>query len=95
MGSIKERRHNESLEEISPGVFHGSARLLKAIGLILCASLVCACSNEQIYTAIQDNQRLECSKLPEPQYEKCMAELETPYDEYERDRREVLEGEAE
>ena len=67
---------------------------MKGIGVIFYSLLVTACSNEQIYTAIQENQRLECSKLPEPQYEKCMKELETPYDEYEKDRQEILKGES-
>jgi len=67
---------------------------LKGFGAICCSFLICSCSNEQIYTAIQVNQRLECSKLPQPQYEDCMKELETSYDDYERDRQELLKGEA-
>ena len=55
---------------------------------------VMACSNKQIYTAIQDNQRLECGKLPQDQYEQCMHGLNTPYEEYEQERQVILEGES-
>lgn len=55
---------------------------------------VMACSNKQIYTAVQDNQRLECGKLPQDQYEQCMQELEIPYEEYEQERQVILEGEG-
>lgn len=58
---------------------------MKTIPIICFFILASACSNEQIYTAIQDNHRLECSKLPQQQYEDCMKEHETTYDEYEQD----------
>lgn len=48
--------------------------------------LLIGCSNKQIYTAVQENRRVECSKLPQSQYEKCMSEYDTPYEEYERER---------
>ncbi|EAQ99246.2 hypothetical protein [Congregibacter litoralis] len=57
--------------------------------LALCVlPLLCACSKQQVYTAIQDNQRFECSKLPEAQAEKCMSQFDTSYEEYE----EALQG---
>ncbi|GAB5451876.1 MAG: hypothetical protein Hals2KO_22040 [Halioglobus sp.] len=62
------------------------------------ATLVCllgACTHEQLYNAVQENrQQEECAKLPQGQYEACMREYGQPYDEYERQRREVLESEA-
>lgn len=51
-----------------------------------------ACSNKQIYTAVQESQRIDCGNLPQAQYEDCMRELETPYDEYEQQRQEIVEG---
>lgn len=60
---------------------------------ILVAALlasVAACSNEQVYSAVQQNRQLECSKLPQPEYEECMRETGMSYDEYERKRQELL-----
>ena len=54
--------------------------------MLLLAGLLVACSNQQIYRAVQDNQRLECSKLPQTQFEQCMAELEWDYEDYIRER---------
>lgn len=51
-----------------------------------------ACSNKQIYTAVQENQRLECRKLPQVQYDRCMEQLKTPYEDYERERKARLKG---
>ena len=61
---------------------------------IMIALLLMSCSNRQIYTAIQENRRLECSKLPQGQYEKCMSEYDTPYDEYEREREAAINSES-
>lgn len=44
------------------------------------------CSNQQVYTAVQDSQKVDCQKYQDTRYEKCLAELDTPYDEYEKDR---------
>lgn len=51
---------------------------------------VAACSNEQVYSAVQQNRQLECSKLLQPEYEECMRETGMSYDEYERKRQELL-----
>jgi hypothetical protein len=48
--------------------------------------LIAGCSNEQIYNSMQENQRMECGKLPGAQYEECMREFNTSYKEYERER---------
>jgi hypothetical protein len=58
---------------------------------LLCALILCACSNRQVYTAIQQNQQLECQKLPGTQYEECMKQVSEPYDVYKRDRDELVE----
>ena len=63
-----------------------------AIGAALIAMLaVAACSHEQVYNAIQQNQQLECQKLPGAQYDECMEQLSEPYQEYQRSREELLE----
>ncbi|GAB5414200.1 MAG: hypothetical protein Cons2KO_18030 [Congregibacter sp.] len=61
--------------------------------LVVAASLsLWGCSNEQIYDTIQHNNELECSKLPQGQYEDCMAQIDQPYEEYERELEEVGES---
>jgi hypothetical protein len=56
------------------------------------ALLLMGCSNKQIYTAVQENRRVECSKLPQVQFKKCMSEYDTPYEEYERERQAVIKS---
>jgi hypothetical protein len=68
---------------------------MKASLILMLALALQGCSNQQIYTAVQENRRLECSKLPQNQYEQCMSEYDTPYDEYDRERQAVIDGEAE
>ena len=58
---------------------------------ILAALIVASCSNQQIYTAVQENQRQECGKLPQVQYEKCMRDFEMSYEEYDEQRQAILE----
>lgn len=52
-----------------------------ALPLVTCQM---ACTNQQLYDTIQQNNELECSKLPQGQYEECMSRINQPYDEYER-----------
>lgn len=67
---------------------------MKANLILVFALALLGCGNKQIYTAVQENRRLECSKLPQNQYEQCMSEYDTPYDEYERERQAVIDGKA-
>jgi hypothetical protein len=72
-----------SANTVGPGVLIGAL-----------AVLLPACSNQQLYDAIQQNRQLECQKLPGIQYEECMKQHSQPYDEYERQRQELLDKEA-
>lgn len=60
------------------------------VSLVILLGAVSGCSNEQVYTAVQQNRQFECQKLPQPQYEECMKDYDQPYDEYARDREEAL-----
>jgi hypothetical protein len=60
---------------------------MKPVVLLMISLGLAACSNEQIYNAVQDSQKVECQKYPDTRYEECMKELSTPYDEYERERK--------
>lgn len=59
------------------------------VGLCLFAP---GCSNQQVYNAIQESQRVDCQQYPDTRYEECMQQLEKPYGDYEEER-EALEGE--
>ena len=69
----------------------GAALMHKAysVVLVLCVLALPACSNRQVYEAIQQNRQLECQKLPGARYEECMRQYSEPYDEYKRDRDEL------
>lgn len=62
------------------------ARTLAALLLLAVAP---ACTQRQVYEAVQQNRQLECQKLPQGQYEKCMEQYSEPYDTYARERREL------
>lgn len=64
---------------------------MRTVYLLMAVACLAGCTNQQVYTAIQDSQKVECQKYPDTRYEECMAELGEPYEEYESDRRE-LEG---
>ena len=48
--------------------------------------LLAGCTNQQLYTAVQERERQECAKLPQVQYEECMREIEGSYEDYARER---------
>lgn len=59
---------------------------MKASLILVTAVALLGCSNKQIYNAVQENRRVECGKLPQNQYEKCVSEYDTSYEEYQRER---------
>lgn len=66
--------------------------LALAVPLVVTAMLP-ACSNKDVYQAIQNNQEMECQKLPATAREECLRDLSGPYEDYERDRQSVLKDE--
>ncbi len=54
--------------------------------------LLGGCSTKATYDAIQMGQRNECLKQPPAQYDECMSKTNKPYKEYERERKEAVEG---
>ena len=61
------------------------------IFVLLSLAIISACTNKQVYETIQSHERLECQKLVRTaEYEKCMAEVSDSYEEYTRNRDEVL-----
>lgn len=62
---------------------------MKYLSIMLLVLLCVACSNQEIYNTVQHNNELECSKLPQSQFEKCMAEVDQSYENYEREVQEL------
>lgn len=54
---------------------------------------VAACSNQSLYNTVQHNQTLECEKLPQNQYEECMAEISNSYESYSTERDAIVSDE--
>ena len=52
--------------------------------------IIAGCSSRGAYEGIQASNRIECSELPPPQYDECMNNANKSYDEYERERKEVI-----
>lgn len=50
------------------------------------AIIVSACSNKQMYEAIQYNHKIECQKLPDVDYQACINRHNSSYEEYTRKR---------
>ena len=62
----------------------------KLLILVLLSSVV-ACSNKAAYENIQINNRNECAKVPPAQLDECMARANRSYEEYQREREELLD----
>lgn len=60
--------------------------------IMLSIVFIQSCSSEQVYESIQQNQRLECQKLPHSEYAECMERAGENYEKYTREREEVIEG---
>jgi len=53
---------------------------------LLALLLLQACTNRQVYEAVQQNRQLECQRYPDTRYEECMRQSETSYEDYEAER---------
>ncbi|HAC28366.1 MAG: hypothetical protein CMG79_19620 [Marinobacter sp.] len=65
----------------------------KTLYLLLVCVLVAGCSSKAVYDNVQRNNRQECVSVPPPQYDECIQRSSKSYEEYERDRSEVLKSE--
>ncbi|WP_101758992.1 hypothetical protein [Oceanicoccus sp. KOV_DT_Chl] len=70
--------------------------ILRSVGILLIfICFIFGCSNQQAYEAIQQNRQLECQKRPPVQYEECMQAHGQPYDDYQREREEIIKSTSE
>ncbi|WP_148212473.1 hypothetical protein [Hahella chejuensis] len=65
-------------------------KAIQLFPIIASAALLQACSTEQAYYAMRENQRQQCEKyIEQSQYEACMKQANESYDDYERRRKEL------
>jgi hypothetical protein len=62
---------------------------MKGLLLLSFAALLAACSERAVYDNLQHNNRLQCDKVPLSEYDACVERASKPYDDYERERREL------
>lgn len=65
----------------------------KILYLLLVSILVTGCSSKAVYDNMQRNNRQACVSVPPAQYEQCIERSSKSYEEYKRDRAEVLKSE--
>ena len=65
---------------------------ISCIAVISATFMLSACSNQQVYDAIQAREKVECSKLPQSsEYEECMQQQADSYGAYQKKREELHE----
>lgn len=65
---------------------------MKLIPVILAtaAVLLAGCSARAVYDNVQLNNQQDCARVPLSEYDACMAAASKTYDEYQREREELL-----
>lgn len=64
--------------------------MIKLLITILALTTI-GCSNKAVYENIQSDQRNQCLKEPPPTYEQCLERTQKSYEQYERERKELLD----
>jgi len=62
---------------------------MRIIFSVIIFLLVSACSNKQVYDAVQANQRSQCSELPPVEYQECRQKEQVSYEQYQEERKKV------
>jgi hypothetical protein len=60
--------------------------LYKRTSGALLVVLLSGCTNEALYTTVQNNRLQECDRMVAAQRETCIAQHNMPYEDYERER---------
>ena len=63
----------------------------RALCLLILLVLAAGCSHRAVYENVQVNQRTECANEPPSTYFECLDRANKPFDEYQRERKELLE----
>lgn len=60
--------------------------------LVFAVLLLSACSQQQVYQAVQENRLASCQKRVAEQRDRCVEEHNMPYAEYRREREALREA---
>lgn len=63
----------------------------KLLLLLVVGSVATGCSHRAVYENVQINQRNDCANEPPSTYFECLERTNKPFDEYQRERKELLE----
>lgn len=61
--------------------------------VVFMSCVLMGCSNKAIYNGAQASQRQACLNEPPSTFDKCMDRANKTYDEYQQERKELLENE--
>lgn len=64
--------------------------MMRLLTVIAGCLTVVSCSHQNIYDNIQQDKARRCIEKPKSQYEQCMQDASTSYEEYERERKDYL-----
>jgi hypothetical protein len=62
---------------------------LTIIIVFLALSVLCSCSNENIYEGIKQNRKNSCERLEGAQRDECLEQYNKSYEKYKRERKQV------
>jgi hypothetical protein len=62
---------------------------VRPLVIVLSLVLLHACSDRQVYDALQNRQKVLCQEAPRSEYQKCMDEANESYDTYKKERESV------
>ena len=66
--------------------------MIRLVWIMIAFPLLVSCAGSKgAYEAIQTGQKSDCQALFGDEYDKCIEKYSKPYDEYKRDRDEVLD----
>ena len=63
----------------------------RCFALVAVIWLLQACTEQGVYEAIQNREKVLCEQQPPSEYQECIARASKPYDTYKRDREEAKE----
>ena len=64
---------------------------MKIVLMSIIAVALTGCSARAVYDNIQLNNQQRCARVPPSEYDACMEAASKTYDEYQREREELLE----
>jgi hypothetical protein len=65
---------------------------MRYLAVLLPLVLLQACTNREVYEALQNRQKVLCQEQPKSEYGKCMQQADESYDAYKKNREAVEAG---